>query len=206
MAITINMAGRAALRLICASESRSLACEPWLADGHGSDDTGEAALTERPSATIDVSGVTSPGPNDIYKGGWWTDGTDIDYVINGLNTAQTYRVVLHFCAPTGAVEGDYVVNAAIDGATSETPLSAQDLVTLAGAADAAYATTTSMVPDANGEIAITVDTTSDEAVLCGIEVIAIPNAFTSHGISFSESPGSFTSHGISFSRSPGSFN
>lgn len=203
MGQTISAAGKSALRVYCNAADRTLGCEPWEPDVSAT--MGEAlGQTERTAATIDVSGVTNPAPANVYRCGWATDelGTQIDYTITGLNVDQTYLVELHMCPFAG---NTYLYNAYINGLTSSQFDQGMNLVTQAGANDAAYVLSFSCKPDANGEINLGVEEEGGFCQLSGFSIVPVPADFTGTPDTYDRSPGGFSGSAETYDRSPGDF-
>lgn len=119
----------------------------------------------------DITGVTDPAPESIYRQGWMATTGSMGYTINGLGLDSDYTVRVHFAVPTGTSSGEYVFDVQVVASTTQSSLDI-DPVAREGAGKADYVEF-DVTTDDGQDIVITITPNSGKmAVVCGIEVIA----------------------------------
>ena len=199
---TISAAIQFPLRIAVAAGERAQDVSPWAQDADASNGTG--AISEWTGA-VDVSNVTSPAPDAVYRCGWTSNlaGTPITYTITGLTAGRTYTVRCHFCAEAGRLADDYGFDLAIAGATTVTTNDIDPVAEVG--TEAAFAVQTNVAANGSGQITITATADGGLAQLCGFEVLPVSGSFTGSPESYDEDPGSFTGTVDAYEESPGDF-
>jgi hypothetical protein len=136
------------------------------ASGAFSSDTyvsgGQTFATTTP---ISTTGVTNPAPQAVYQSVRYGNFT---YTLGGLTTGVTYTVRLHFAEIYWNSAGQRVFNVAING---QQVLANFDIFAAAGGKNIALVKQFTAAP-VNGQITIAYTTVKDNAMCCGIEVLA----------------------------------
>ena len=119
----------------------------WLGDS--TIVTGSSLGNGSTSSAIDVSGVTDPAPEAVYK--THRHGTQFDYTLTGLQPGVSHTVRLHFCETwaTGSNKRRFHVD--INGVRVLTNL---DVFQVTGGQFRAHAETFTATADANGVIVV----------------------------------------------------
>ena len=133
--------------------------------------------------SIDLSGVTDTAPSAVYKSERYGNAT---YTIPGLVAGTNYKVRLHMAELYQTATGKRKFNVAINGTTV---LSNFDIYAVTGARYKAVVREFTTVANTSGNIVITLTTVTDNASICGIEIIAAaPNDAPSIATAASASP------------------
>jgi hypothetical protein len=132
---------------------------------------------------IDLTGVTDPAPASVYKSERYGNAT---YTIPGLAAGNNYKVRLHMAELYQTATGKRKFNVAINGTTV---LSNFDIYAITGARYKALVREFTTVASTSGTIVITLTTVTDNASICGIEVLAAaPNNAPTIATAASASP------------------
>jgi mannose/cellobiose epimerase-like protein (N-acyl-D-glucosamine 2-epimerase family) len=170
----------------CGSSS---AASPYSADQYYSGGTMHTVTNN-----IDLSGVTDTAPASVYKSERYGNAT---YTIPGLVTGNNYKVRLHMAELYQTASGKRKFNVAINGTTV---LSNFDIYATTGARYKALVREFTTVANTSGNIVITLTTVTDNASICGIEVLAAtPNNAPTIATAASASPDSVLSKSTALS-------
>jgi hypothetical protein len=167
--------GPAIVAVACCGLGRvSAMVPPWNYDTDAAGTKTKMLVTET-LAAIDMSDVTNPAPEAVYRQGWVAGtGSSIPYTITGLGAVKPYLIRFHLCAPSQASEGDYsmTLECAGDGAPS---IQSVDVVDAAGGGLIALVMEQQVNSTAGGQIVITATKMAGvtSALLNGFEVIPI---------------------------------
>jgi mannose/cellobiose epimerase-like protein (N-acyl-D-glucosamine 2-epimerase family) len=159
----------------CGSSSTA---SPYTADQYYSGGTMHTVTNN-----IDLSGITDPAPADVYKSERYGNAT---YTIPGLVAGNNYKVRLHMAELYQTATGKRKFNVSINGTTV---LSNFDIYAVTGARYKALVREFTTAANSSGNIVITLTTVTDNASVCGIEVIAAaPNNAPTIATAASASP------------------
>jgi hypothetical protein len=134
---------------------------PFSADTNNSG--GNTAST---SSSISLSGVNNPAPQSVYQSERYGNMT---YTCNSLTRGKNYLVWLHFAELYWTSSGNRRFNVAINNTTV---LSNFDIYAAAGAAKKAIIREFTATANSNGAIVINLTTITNNAQVCGIEIIS----------------------------------
>jgi len=129
----------------------------------GSVSGGAFAPTEN---VVTTSGVENAAPAAVYQSQRW--GNTFSYTLTGLTPTLTYTVRLHFAETYYALAGIRIFNVAINGTRI---IENFDVYGVAGFNHAVVRDFQAIVP-ANGQIVVSFDSVSDNAILNGLELFA----------------------------------
>ncbi len=159
----------------CGSSSTA---SPYAADQYYSGGTMHTVTNN-----IDLSGVTDTAPSAVYKSERYGNAT---YTIPGLVAGNNYKVRLHMAELYQTATGKRKFNVAINGTTV---LSNFDIYAVTGARYKALVREFTTIANTSGNIVITLTTVTDNASICGIEIVAAaPNDAPSIATAASASP------------------
>jgi len=129
----------------------------------GSVSGGAFAPTEN---VVTTSGVENAAPAGVYQSQRW--GNTFSYTLIGLTPTLTYTVRLHFAETYYALAGIRIFNVSINGTRV---IENFDVYGVAGFNHAVVRDFQAIVP-ANGQIVVSFDSVSDNAILNGLELFA----------------------------------
>jgi hypothetical protein len=144
-------------RINCGSSS---AVSPFTADQYASGGTQHTVTN-----TINLSGVTDPAPEAVYRSERYGNST---YTFPGLTASATYTVRLHFAEIYWTATGRRRFNVTINGTSV---LSNFDIYATAGGNYRAVVREFTTTANASGQIVVTFTTVTDNASIGGIEII-----------------------------------
>ncbi len=172
---SFSVISSAVYQINCGSSSTA---SPYTADQYYSGGTMHTVTN-----SIDLSGVTDTAPSAVYKSERYGNAT---YTIPGLVAGTNYKVRLHMAELYQTATGKRKFNVAINGTTV---LSNFDIYAVTGARYKAVVREFTTVANTSGNIVITLTTVTDNASICGIEIIAAaPNDAPSIATAASASP------------------
>ncbi|NLD93995.1 MAG: choice-of-anchor D domain-containing protein [Fibrobacter sp.] len=116
--------------------------------------------------SIDLSGVTDTAPSAVYKSERYGNAT---YTIPGLVAGNNYKVRLHMAELYQTATGKRKFNVAINGTMV---LSNFDIYAVTGARYKAVVREFTTIANTSGTIVIALTTVTDNASICGIEILA----------------------------------
>lgn len=120
------------------------------------------------TATIDVSGVSSPAPQGVYQTVRWAPS--FTYTLGGLTAGTSYTLRLHFCELSFSNPGSRVFNVAVNGSSV---LSNFDIVATGGAMNKAVVKSFPATANSSGQIVVAfTQGTADNPEIAGIEVLS----------------------------------
>jgi len=122
--------------------------------------------TASTSSSISLSGVNNPAPHSVYQSERYGN---ITYTCNSLASGKNYLVRLHFAELYWNASGSRRFNVAINNTIV---LSNFDIFATAGGAKKAIVREFTATAKSNGSIVINFSTITDNAQVCGIEVIS----------------------------------
>lgn len=122
--------------------------------------------TASTSSSISLSGVSNPAPQSVYQSERYGNMT---YTCNNLTSGRNYRVRLHFAELYWNDSGSRRFNVAINDTTV---LSNFDIFATTGGAKRAIVREFTATANSYGSIVISFSTITDNAQVCGIEVIS----------------------------------
>ena len=140
------------------------AVAPFVADV---DFTGGATINH--ANTINTSKVTNPAPAAVYQTARVATATarSYTYTIPGLTAGSSHTVRLHFCETFFTTKGSRVFNVSINGTQV---LTGFDILATAGGQNIANIQQFTATADASGHITITFTSTTNNALISGIEI------------------------------------
>jgi mannose/cellobiose epimerase-like protein (N-acyl-D-glucosamine 2-epimerase family) len=136
------------------------AVAPFSADQFGSGGT-QRTVTN----AIDLTGVTNPAPQNVYKSERYGNST---YTIPNLTSGSQYTVRLHFAELYQTATGKRVFNVLINGTTV---LSNFDIYATTGARYKAVVREFTATANSSGQIVIAFSKVTDNATIEGIEIV-----------------------------------
>jgi len=149
---------------LCIDSGSTTAVSPFVAD---EDFTG--GVTIHHANTINTSKVTNPAPAAVYQTARIATATarSYTYTIPGLTAGSSHTVRLHFCETFFTTKGSRVFNVSINGTQV---LMNFDIVAASGGQNIANIQQFTATADASGHITITFTTTTNNALISGIEI------------------------------------
>jgi len=149
---------------LCIDSGSTTAVSPFVAD---EDFTG--GVTIHHANTINTSKVTNPAPAAVYQSARIATATarSYTYTIPGLTAGSSHTVRLHFCETFFTTKGSRVFNVSINGTQVLTNF---DIVAASGGQNIANIQQFTATADASGHITITFTSTTNNALISGIEI------------------------------------
>jgi hypothetical protein len=119
--------------------------------------------------TINTSKVMNPAPAAVYQTARIATATarSYTYTIPGLTAGSSHTVRLHFCETFFTTKGSRVFNVSINGTQVLTNF---DIVAASGGQNIANIQQFTATADASGHITITFTSTTNNALISGIEI------------------------------------
>jgi beta-galactosidase len=149
---------------LCIDSGSTTAVSPFVAD---EDFTG--GVTIHHANTINTSKVMNPAPAAVYQTARIATATarSYTYTIPGLTAGSSHTVRLHFCETFFTTRGSRVFNVSINGTQVLTNF---DIVAASGGQNIANIQQFTATADASGHITITFTSTTNNALISGIEI------------------------------------
>jgi hypothetical protein len=138
----------------------SSAASPYIADKYFSGGT-----MRKVSSSITISGITNPAPQAVYQSERYGTTT---YTMPSLTAGSPYTVRLHFAELYWTATGKRVFDVAINGTTV---ISRLDLYATIVARYKAMVREFTATANTSGQIVIKLTTITNDASICGIEII-----------------------------------
>jgi hypothetical protein len=156
VAVTVNPASLVSYKINCGGSAVS----PFAADAYYS-----GGSTSSTTSTITISGITNPAPAAVYQKERYGAVT---YTFPSLVSGASYNVRLHFAELYWTASAKRRFNVAINGSQV---LSNFDIYATAGAAKKAVLREFTATANTNSQIVISFTNVTDNASICGIEIL-----------------------------------
>ena len=152
---------------ICIDSGSTTGVSPF-----GADKDFSGGMTINHANTINTSKVTNPAPAAVYQTAriatTTTNGAkSFTYTIPGFTAGSSHTVRLHFCETFFTTKGSRVFNVSINGTQVLTNF---DIVAASGGQNIANIQQFTATADASGHITITFTSTTNNALISGIEI------------------------------------
>jgi hypothetical protein len=156
VSVTVTAANQTSYKINCGGSAAS----PFIADQNFSGGTAHTVTN-----AITTTGVANAAPQAVYQSERYGTTT---YTFPNLTTGAQYTVRLHFAELYQTAAGKRKFNVDINGASV---LSSFDIYATAGARYKAVVREFTATPNASKQIVIKFTTVTDNATICGIEII-----------------------------------
>jgi hypothetical protein len=154
--VTVIVVNQTSYKINCGGSAVS----PYSADGYYS-----GGSTSSTTSAITITGITNPAPAAVYQVERYGAVT---YTFPSLVSGGSYTVRLHFAELYWTASAKRRFNVAINGSQV---LSSFDIYATAGAAKKAVLREFTATANASSQIVITLTNVTDNASICGIEII-----------------------------------
>jgi beta-galactosidase len=158
--VTVTAVNQTSYKINCGGSAVS----PFAADGYYS-----GGSTSSTTSAITITGLTNPAPAAVYQKERYGAVT---YTFPNLISGASYNVRLHFAELYWTASAKRRFNVAINGSQV---LANFDIYATAGAAKKAVIREFTATANSSGQIVITFTNVTDNATICGIEIL--PNAY-----------------------------